>query len=107
MTRASRPGRVNKEIVNVLLRIIDDSLHVMNRFVNELPQSGGVLNSEAFVARSNCRFQILAQKPNDAFLVGVGHGHAVFLTTGHCSTGLALRNDFRGHPRFHLNGEMP
>jgi hypothetical protein len=29
------------------------------------------------VAQSNCRSQILAQKPNDPFLVGVGHGHAV------------------------------
>lgn len=87
MARALWPGRVNKEIVNVLLRIIDDSLHIMNRFVNELPQSAGVLNSEPLVARSNCRFQILTQKPNDAFLVGVGHCHAVSLTTGHCAQG--------------------
>jgi len=58
---APRPGRVNKEIVNVLLRIIDDSLYVLNRFVNELPQSAGVFNNEPLVTRSNCRFQILTQ----------------------------------------------
>jgi len=86
VARAPRPGRVNKVIVNVLLRIIDDSLYVLNRFVNELPQSAGVFNNEPPVARSNCRFQILTQKSNHPFMVSVGYRHSVSFTIGHCST---------------------
>ena len=44
VAREPRPGRVNKEMVNVLLRIVDHSLRVMIRFVNELPQSAGVVD---------------------------------------------------------------
>ena len=75
MARASRPGRVDERIMNVLLRVIDDLRNVSIRFVDELTQPAGVPSSERLVARSNGRLEILNEETNDLFLVAVGHGH--------------------------------
>jgi hypothetical protein len=107
VARAPRPGRVNEEIVNVLLRVVDDSRNVLIRFVDELPQPAGVLSSEPLVTRSNCRLQILTEKPDDPFLGGVGHHMSLLLKTGQCFAGLALCHNFCRHPRCHPNSERP
>jgi hypothetical protein len=53
-----RPNSVDEEVVNVLLRPIDNPLEVVTRFLDEFSQTDGIFEDEMVVFASNGRVQV-------------------------------------------------
>jgi hypothetical protein len=75
MSRTPRPRRIDKLIMHVLLRIIDDRLNVAPDVIDELPESDRVVQDQVVVTSTNCCVEIMTESPNDLFLVKISNGH--------------------------------
>jgi hypothetical protein len=73
--RTLGPDRVNELIVDVLLRIVDDSLNVARDVIDELPEPDRVVQSQVVVTSPNCCVQIMNKQSDDLFLVDISNGH--------------------------------
>jgi len=70
------PSCVDEEIVDVLLRILDDSLKVLVGPINELPQALGIVNDKLIVLSSDRRVEVAQKQVHHQLLVGVSHRHS-------------------------------
>ena len=75
VSRALRPHRIDKLIVNILLRIVDHFLNIARDVVDQSPESDGVAQGQVVVTNSNRRVQIMKKQSNDLLLVKVSDRH--------------------------------
>jgi len=75
MARTFGPSRVDEEIMNVLLRVLDDPLDVVVGLIDDFPQAVGVLYNQMVVFSSNCGVEVVKKQADNSFLVCIGHGH--------------------------------
>ena len=78
MSRAARPHSVDEFIVDVLLRILDNTLNVARGVLDELPKSDRILHGQIVVTRSDRRVQVVHKQLDDSSLFDIGNGHLLW-----------------------------
>ena len=68
MSRAPRPYRVDEFIVDVLLRILDNTLNVARGVIDELPESDRVVQGQIVVIGSDRCVQVVHKQLDDSSL---------------------------------------
>ena len=75
MSRAPRPHRVDEFIVDVLLRILDNTLNVARGVIDELPKSDRVVQGQIVVIGSDRCVQVVQKQLDDSSLFNIGNRH--------------------------------
>jgi hypothetical protein len=77
MAGASGPGRIDVEIVNVLLRVADNPLEVFIGPIDIPSQPVCVLDDQLVVFNAKCGVQVAKKQADNSFLVGIRDRHVV------------------------------
>ena len=83
MMRTRRPRSVDERVMEILLDVIDDLVHIPNRIADMQTVTGGGFRNWLAVAWADSRFHVRTKQRNDAILVSGGY-------SARCLASLAL-----------------